>query len=114
MSLADKLLERLKTINVEEAIDLMANVLCELQNETEKKDQATIKDLKFKKSILVSAFVNQKKKVDTLEKSKKEMTQTLENKQKEINKLKTLNYQNELRLQALEMQRDDDSFNYYH
>jgi len=42
------------------------------------------------------------------------MTQTLENKQKEINKLKTLNYQNELRLQALEMQRDDDSFNYYH
>ena len=32
MSLADKLLERLKTINVEEAIDLMANVLCELQS----------------------------------------------------------------------------------
>lgn len=108
-AISEHVVQRLQSLSsLDEAKEMMAMMLFDVINETEKRNQGTIKKLNGEKAILIKAFAKQRVKAQTQEEKNTELSIIGNNREQEIARLKTINYKLELRLRALDMSNEEN------
>lgn len=107
-NMSSEIIEKLQTLNnMDEARDLLARVLFEIKNETEKKCQVETKKLQEDKAILVKAFAKQRQKAQDLQEKNEELNILLNSHETEIGRLRTKAYDLTLRLKMFDPSQDE-------
>jgi len=113
--LAENIISQLHGLNsLDDAKNMMANILFEVKSTSEKKDQEVIRKLQQEKAILMKAFNKQRQKALESEGKNAELNTLVNNHEQENLRLKTLNYTLGLRLRSLDVsQGDNHNFDVY-
>lgn len=106
--ISEHVVNKLQTLgSMDEAKEMMAQILFDVISETEKRNQGAIKKLQLDKAILVKAFAKQRIKAQASEQKNTDLTTISSAQEQEIIKLRTINYKLGLRLQTLDTNNDE-------